>query len=131
MAEIEDIVRRLAAIQDSLLALDRGASPERFRLLQERDALRDMAVQFAPDADAGRSTTELQAELASWKRRRKTILDRSTGYVFGDSADSAGRVGAAFVEARGESGPGALLDEANRRIARIEELLAEREPEST
>lgn len=127
MSSVEDIARRLAAIIDELALLPDGPSPERFHLLQERDTLRDQAAQFALDADAGRSTESLEAEKASLKRRRHSLVNTTGGYVTGDSADSAGRVGAALTTVHGRAASAAGVEQLNLRISRIEDVLATRE----
>jgi hypothetical protein len=78
---VEEVTLRLAAIQDELLALSPGPSPERFQLLTERDALRETAATFEDDSDDHRSIEALQAELASLEHQRNTILDTRSGYV--------------------------------------------------
>lgn len=126
MSSVEDIARRLAAIMDELALLPGGPSPEQFRLLQERDALRAQAAELAQDADAERSTESLEAELSSLKRRRRSLVNRTGGYVTGHSADSAGRVGAAMPAVGGRANSAAGVDQLNVQISRIEDVLAAR-----
>lgn len=126
MSRVEEIALRLAAIQDALLALPAGPSRERYDLLTEQDALREEAAEFAVQVDAGRSTADLEAELASLKRRRHEIVDSRRGYVMGKGGDNAGPASAAWVRLSGQSRSAAGLDQMNARISTIEDVLAAR-----
>lgn len=127
MSSVEDIAHRLAAIIDELALLPDGPSSERFHLLQERYTLRDQAAQFALEADAERSTESLEAELASLKQRRHSLVDETGGYVTGGSGDSAGRAGAAFTAVHGRVVSAGGVEQLTVRISRIEDVLTVRD----
>lgn len=126
MSEVEQTTLRLAAIIDELAALPDGPSPERFRLLTEQDALRAQATQFEVAVDVGRSIESLVAELDALRRQRTALVNSRGGYVTGESADSAGRVGAALTGLHGGAGSEADIGRLTARIAQIEDVLASR-----
>jgi hypothetical protein len=126
MSSVEEIVLRLAAIIDELAALPEGPSPERFQLLTERYTLREQAREWKMAVDEGRSTESLEAELASLTQRRKSLVKSRGGYITGDSADSAGRVGAPMTALRGNRGSVGGVDQLTVRISQIEDTLATR-----
>ena len=120
------VTRRLAEIVDELAALPDGPSAERFALLTERDALRAQARSAAASADDHRSTESLEAELAELTQRRRSLVRSRGGYVMGDSADSAGRIGAALTAMQGRAGAPTELERLTVRISHIEDVLAKR-----
>lgn len=126
MAELntpEALSLRLAQIIDELAALPDGPSPERFRLLTERDALRSRAAEQAMAVDEDRSFESLRAELDALVHRRSELVRSRGGYVTGESADAAGRVGASLTRLSGQAGSGEL-DRLTARISRLEDVLA-------
>jgi hypothetical protein len=126
MSSVEEIMLRLAAIIDELAALPEGFSPERFRLLTERNTLRTKARESKMAIDEGRSTESLEAELASLRQRRKSLVNSTGGYITGASADSAGRVGGSLTALRGKTGSAGGVDQLTVRITQIEDALATR-----
>ncbi len=123
------VTRRLAEIVDELAALPDGPSAERFALLTDRDALRAQARSAAASADDDRSTESLEAELAELTQRRRALVRSRGGYVMGDSADSAGRIGASLTAMKGRTGAPTELNRLNVRISHIEDVLAKRSSE--
>ena len=126
MSDVEETVKRMAAIVDELAALPDGPSPERFRLLQEQDALRAHSARFAASVDAERTTESLAAELEAVRQQRAALVKSKGGYVTGDSADSAGRVGAALAGLGDRAGSAAPIERLTVRISQIEDVLASR-----
>lgn len=122
----EALSLRLAQIIDELAALPDGPSPERFRLLTERDALRSRAAEQAMAVDEERSVESLRAELDSLTHRRAELVRSRGGYVTGESADAAGRVGASLTRLGGQTGSGDV-DRLTARISHIEDVLASKD----
>ena len=120
----EAIARRLAEIVDELAALPKGPSPERFRLLSERDSLRADASEFRMASDGLRSVESLEAELMALKRQRTNLVRTRGGYVTGDGADSAGRVGVSLTRLGEQSARAADIERMTARISEIEDALA-------
>ena len=131
MSRVEEVALRLAAIQDKLMALPTESSEDRYHLLKEQDALREEAAEFAVGVDSGRSTEELEAELASLERRRKAIVSSRSGYVMSKGGDSAGPASGAWVGLSGKSHAAAGIDRLNVRISQIEDELAARRASNT
>ena len=121
----EALARRLAEIVDELASLPEGPSPERYRLLTERDSLRARAAEAAIETDEARSIASLEAELASLRRQRRDLVRSRGGYITGDGADSAGRVGVSLTRLGAGAG-GSDVDRLTVRISRIEDVLAAR-----
>ena len=117
---------RLAEIHDALVALPDGPSVERFNLLKERDGLRAEAEDFKGNVDETRSDSELKAELASLRRRRKQVIGERTGYVTSKGGNNAGPSSGAWVKLGAKSMAAGGLDHLNVRISHIEQVLASR-----
>lgn len=126
MSDADEITHRLAEVADALSALPEGPSAERFRLLTERDELRALAATLRFSADAARSTEELEAERTSLVRQRAAMVRSRGGYVMGDGADSAGRIGAALTAMHGRTGRDADIEVLTVRIERITDELKAR-----
>lgn len=75
MVDGSDISQRLAAIQDSLLALADDAFADKYELLKQQDVLREEAARFAVGQDDERSDQELLSEL-SGMRSQLTHLEK-------------------------------------------------------
>lgn len=119
----DEVSLRLATIIDELAALPEGPSPERYRLLTERDSLRSRAADLTLAVDEARSIESLNAELASLKRQRAAMLKTRGGYVMGGSADNAGRVGASLTKLESHRGS-SEIERLNVRITTVEDVLA-------
>ena len=117
------ISHRLAEILDELAALPDGPSPERFELLTERDSFRSRAADLQVPTDEGRSVESLNAELASLKSQRKALVKDRGGYITGDSADSAGRVGVSLTRLGSQSAETSQIERLTVRISHIEDVL--------
>jgi hypothetical protein len=117
------ISHRLAEILDELAALPDGPSSERFELLSERDSLRSRAADLHVATDDGRSVESLNAELASLKSQRKALAKDRGGYITGDSADSAGRVGVSLTRLRSQSAETSQIERLTVRMSHIEDVL--------
>ena len=126
--EQQDLARRLAEIQDALLALPDDAFAEKYGLLKERDALRDQTAEYAKDLESQRSDADLLAELTSLRKQLKRLAKQKINLVSqaGGGSDSGemGNLGAIQVNARMMEAHGA--DRIQARIAAIQGLLAER-----
>ena len=125
----DELSLRLAAIVDELAALPDGPSPERYRLLTERDSLRSRAADLKMAVDEARSIESLNAELTSLTRQRTEMLKTRGGYVTGDSADSAGRVGASLTQLGSHRGS-SEVERLTVRITRIEDVLTVKDGQS-
>lgn len=123
---LDELTRRLARIQDELAALPCGASPQRFALLTERDALRRAAAAYRQGVDDGRSTKDLEAELASLRKRRDQSIARRTGFVTSKGGGSHSPTPGAWVKLGSQAMAGDDLSGVNARISKIEDILAER-----
>lgn len=127
---LDGIVRRLAAVTDEMLRLDRLEYARRFELEQERDALRARAKVFHEGKDAKRTVNDLQAELAE-RRRQLEQLRRSKinmlyqaqnsagGHTMAISAQHGGTLNNAMHRAQGG-------EQVTARIAEIEQELTRR-----
>ena len=73
MAHPLEIARRLAAIQDELIALADDAFAERWELRKRQDALREEARAFAYAPDEDKFDEDLLDELRALRERMKTI----------------------------------------------------------
>lgn len=130
MTNLDDVTRRLAEIQDRLLALADDARTERFELLKERDRLRDLAAEFRVDYDAQRTDADLLSELAAL-RSRLTAVERNRIDMVQQSGSSAeSGYGAAEslggVELNQQADIAQGLPEIRSRIGRVKGVLADR-----
>ena len=123
---LDELTKRLSQIQDELAALPCGASPQRYALLTERDALRRAAASYRSTADESRSTKALEAELASLKKRRKQSIAQRTGFATSKGGGSHSPSSGAWVKLGSQAMAGDDLSMVNARIARIEDILAKR-----
>jgi hypothetical protein len=130
MSDLEDVTRKLAEVQDRLLALSDEAFAERYELLKERDRLRDMAAEFRVDFDAERSSDDLLAELASLRsrlaaaeRQRIDIVQQSGG---GTEGSAAGADGWGGVQLNQQIDAANALGNVQARIGRIKGILIDR-----
>jgi len=126
---LEELNRRLAAIQDRLLELADDDFAEKFQLQKERDRLRDLAGRFAQDRDARRSTEELVAELEARRSALEAFRKQMTeGAKFASAGLTPGAwEGPADSTAINEAMKGAHdVEELMRRIAELEEVLVSR-----
>ena len=130
MSTLEDVVGRLAAIQDELLALPAGPSKRRFDLLTEQDRLRGMAAEFAERRDEHRSADELRAELEALRKRHKSLVESRSGYVMGKGGDNAGPASGAWVSLSRDSKAASGADHLTVRLSQIEDELARRQREA-
>ncbi len=128
---LDDLTRRLSQIQDALAALPCGPSPQRYALLTERDALRRAAAGYRSGIDDSRSTTELEAELASLKKRRKQSISQRIGFVTSKGGGSHSPSSGAWVKLGSQARSGDDLSTINARIAHIEDTLLRRRSNKT
>ncbi|MGB7859946.1 MAG: hypothetical protein WBM90_05570 [Acidimicrobiia bacterium] len=124
--EVDDLVLRLAQVQDALATLPDGPSPERFELLTEQDTLRARARVFQGHRDRDRSLPELEDELASLKSQRKHLISDRTGYATSKGGNNAGPASGAWVALGKSSLSSSGLDRINIRINQIEDELKSR-----
>ena len=127
MAEIDDLVRRLAAVTDELRSLGAGDFEQRFSLEKERDDLRAQAAAFHERKDERRSVVELERELKS-RRRQLELLQKTKinmtyqanhpggGHQSAIGADRGGTLNNALMGAQG-------ADSVIARIAELEQEL--------
>ncbi len=123
---LDELTRRLGQIQDELAALPCGASPQRYTLLTERDALRRAAASYRSGSDEGRSTKDLEAELASLKKRRKQSVSQRIGFATSKGGGSHSPTSGAWVKLGSQALSGGDLTAINARIAHIEDTLLRR-----
>ncbi len=73
MSDPTEIIRKLADVQDRILALPSDAFAQRWELRQEQDALREQAREFASAMDDDKFDDELLSELRALRDRMKVI----------------------------------------------------------
>lgn len=125
--DLDEINRRLAAIQDELIATPRDDFATRHLLRSEQDKLRGLAADYAVDRDANRSDEELLAELEA----RQTVLQELGAKLINsaklagfDNSASAGAQDGPALNSRMLDAQGA--DGHKQRIAAIKAVLASR-----
>lgn len=122
-----DIVARLVTVNDELLALPDDAFAEKYKLLKERDKLRDEASQYAVDLDAQRSDTGLLAELAALHSQLQGLQGQRIDLVRqagGGGGGEMGNLGGISLNARILEAGGASRIQG--RIGTILSVLADR-----
>jgi hypothetical protein len=124
--DVDALNRELAQVQDALLALPADAFAERHELLKRRDELREQAAAVAISADDGKSTADLEAEVAALRRRREELISTRIGFATGKGGSAQGPTSGAWVGLGRAAKDGAGMDQLNARISKIERLLAER-----
>lgn len=130
--DLDAVNRELAEVVDALNATPTDDFAARHALRTRQDELRELAAGFRVDADEQRSTEDLRIELAAREAQLDAIyksgLDLVTqsggGSATGGSYTSAGEAGI-NQKIRGASGAG----EVQARIARLQEILADRGPD--
>lgn len=125
-ADLSAVTRRLGEIAALLHGSAREPSPEHFALLSERDRLRAEAALLHTAKDSGRSVSQLEAELASLKRRRQALVSERTGYATGKGGNNQGPGSAAWVKLAVQSRDASDLTRLTTRISEIESELATR-----
>ena len=130
MERLEEINRKLAAIQDQLLQLGDDEFEVKNQLHIERDRLRDEAKSYQQDRDATRPSSELirelkqrQSQLASISKRHINPAKAADGSFSGIGLDN----GPADAQAINRNIDGGT-DRGNveRRISHLESILKER-----
>lgn len=124
--EADDVRRRLAQIQDALLALPPGPSPERHALLTEQDRLRARARAVTTNWDTARSAEDLRAELDALRAQRAELLRTRSGFATSKGGSNQGPATGAWVKLQRQAMAGGGLDRLTARIAELDDLLAER-----
>lgn len=124
-----DIVARLVTVNDELLALPDDAFAEKYKLLKERDQLRDEASQYAVDLDAQRSDAGLLAELAALQSQLEGLQGQGINLVTqagggGGGGGEMGNLGGISLNARILEAGGASRIQG--RIGTILSVLADR-----
>lgn len=124
-----DIVARLVTVNDELLALPDDAFAEKYKLLKERDKLRDEASQYAVDLDAQRSDAGLLAELAALQSQLEGLQGQGINLVTqagggGGGGGEMGNLGGISLNARILEAGGASRIQG--RIGTILSVLADR-----
>jgi hypothetical protein len=129
MSDPTDIATKLADVQKRLLDLPDDAFAEKFELLKERDALRDMAAGYAETLDRNRSDEELRKELAALRSRAQSIEDQRIDLVVqagsgGAISGEMGNLGGVKINKAIEDGHG--LPKIRSRIGIIKGILNDR-----
>lgn len=129
MSDPTDITTKLADVQKRLLDLPDDAFAEKFELLKERDALRDMAASYAETLDRNRSDEELRKELAALRSRAQSIEDQRIDLVVqagsgGAISGEMGNLGGVKINKAIEDGHG--LPKIRSRIGIIKGILNDR-----
>lgn len=129
MEGLDDIVRRLAAVTDELIALGDDDFAHRFALITERDELRAKAKVFHESKDARRTIFELQAELDERRRQleelRKLKINmtaqalNASGHTMAISREHGGTLNNAMMKSQG-------AEKVFSRIAELEQELTKR-----
>ena len=111
-----------------MLALGTDDFSRRFELQKQQDELRREVAQFHEDADEGRSTAELEAELEARRAQLKSIKKQRIDVVMqsggGSHGGDMGAIGIPHLNRSIESAQGAGA--IKERIAKLEQVLAER-----
>lgn len=127
-SSVEEINRRLADIQDRLLALAPDQYAEKYELQLVRDRLRDLA-RSTEDLDSRRSTPNLRAELEARReeleRLQKSMVS-SAGMHGGGGLSGAYEGPADGVKLNTEIIAATGADRLAARISRLESILADR-----
>jgi beta-glucosidase-like glycosyl hydrolase len=124
MAEIDDLVKRLSAVQERLLALPDGAFAERYQLQREQDELRTIASEFAIDLDADRADDDLVKELRALRVQFAAGHKQRIDLVGQAGSDQQSALGGVSLNAAISEAQGTNALEA--RIARIRGILKDR-----
>ena len=117
-----DIAKELAAIDEKLDTLPKDAFAERVTLHQRHEDLRARAAHLAEDADARRSTEDLQVEVRSLQQRLGRIQDE---FVDVSEQSGEGNIPGPDSAHRGAAGLNTEIADAQHApqlVARIEKL---------
>ncbi len=128
MESESDILARLVAVNDALWALPDDAFSEKFKLLKERDRLREEASKYAVDLDAQRSDADLLAELSGLRSQLKELEKQKIDVVMqaggGSGTGEMGNLGGVSLNAQVmDAGGGGRIQS---RIGIIKGILADR-----
>lgn len=126
MDDVSDLVRRLADVQDRMLALDPRDLSARYELEKERDALRSEASEFAGQVDEGRSATDIERELAALRAQVEAIIDSKIDLVVqsgGGSNAGPGADGMGGVVLNQLISAAGGMDRIRARISHLEAVL--------
>ncbi|VAW01805.1 hypothetical protein MNBD_ACTINO02-2719 [hydrothermal vent metagenome] len=123
-----DILAQLVAVNDALWALPDDAFSEKFKLLKERDHLREESSKYAVGLDAQRPDADLLAELSGMRSQLKELekqkIDLVTQAGGGSGAGEMGNIGGVSLNARMMDAGGAGRVQA--RIGIIKGVLKDR-----
>ena len=122
--DLDRISSELADILDRLNALPADAFQERYELQTRQDQLRDEAAAFRNQLDVERSTNELEAEVASLRKRRDKLIQARIGIVTSKGGSNQGPSSGAMVTLAAKAKDAAQLDPIHARISRLEDVLA-------
>lgn len=128
MESESDILAQLVAVNDALWALPDDAFSEKFKLLKERDRLREEASKYAVDLDAQRSDADLLAELSGLRSQLKELEKQKIDVVMqaggGSGTGEMGNLGGVSLNAQVmDAGGGGRIQ---NRIGIIKGILADR-----
>ncbi len=126
MPTVDELTARLSAIQLELDTLPPGPSAERYRLLLDQDAIREEARRIPAQNDAARTIPELDAELASLRDSRKSLVSDRSSYAMSKGGNNSGPASAAWVQLKQSAQAASGIDRLTVRIAQIEDELARR-----
>lgn len=122
---LERLNRRLAEIQDELLALGEDEFAAKHALKSEQDELRLIAAEFRQDSDSHRSTDDLRAELKErraaleYVRQEMPSVSKTAASGVFDGLVDIVRLGDRFKDAHD-------VEKLIQRISRLETILQER-----
>lgn len=123
---LDAITRRLAELQDEIMALEPGPSPGRYMLMLEQDKLRLAAREYRSDWDDERSDEDLESELEALQElRTQTVADR-TGFVTSKGGNNQGPAAGAWVKLSRQALSAGRMGRLNARINKLEDTLSER-----
>jgi hypothetical protein len=128
VAQPIDLTRRLAEVQDRLLALPDDAFAERWELRKEQEDLRQQAREFAYALDEDKFDDELLAELRSLRDRMKAIEHQRIDLVGqaggGSMSGEMGNLGGVKINRKIDAAMG--LPKIKARIGVIKGVLMDR-----
>lgn len=123
---LDEINRRLAAIDAALDGVNRDPSSEQYALLVERDRLRTLASKYRAGRDEGRATADLKSELQSLRRALRTELTARTGYITSKGGGTHSPSPGAWVKLAAQSREESPISRMRARIGAIESELERR-----
>lgn len=127
MEKLDQLNRRLAAIQDELSSLPDDDFARKHALMRERDFLRAEAAAYRDDLTSTRPSTDIIKEI---RALRKKVAGAQSGYAnavgLAGGFDGTGGAAASSIGLNSGIDEGQGIEQTLRRIAALESILADR-----